>query len=153
VLHPPAAGDIEAPERQLDLTFLAVGTAFDHRPIGFADRSRLEQFAELRQGLAMAAEHQAAGGVAVEPMRQRRRARQSEPQRGEVIFQAFAAFGTAMHGDARRLIDDQHQAVAVKEPRHHLFCGDVFRGHGGTAITDRPDNDSARANAARDSDG
>jgi len=81
----------------------------------------------------------AAGCVAVEPMRQRRRARQPEAQRAKVIFQAFAALGTAMHGDARRLIDDQDQAVAIEEPRHHLFCGDVFRGHGGTAITDRPD--------------
>ena len=72
-------------------------------------------------------------------MRQRRRARQPEAQRAEVIFQAFAALGTAMHGDARRLIDGQDQAVAIEEPRHHLFCGDVFRGHGGTAITDRPD--------------
>ena len=81
----------------------------------------------------------AAGCVAVEPMRQRRRARQPEAQCAEVIFQAFAALGTAMHSDARRLIDDQHQAVAIEEPRHHLFCG-VFRGrlfrrHGGTAIT------------------
>ena len=93
----------------------------------------------------MASEHQAAGRIAVEPMRQRRRARQPEAQRAEMIFEALAAFGTAMHGDARRLVDDQHQAVAIKKPRHHFFRGDAFRGHGGTAITDRPDNDSTRA--------
>jgi hypothetical protein len=33
-----------------------------------------------------------------------------------VIFEVFAAFGTAMHGDARWLVDDQHQTVAIKEP-------------------------------------
>ena len=52
----------------------ASGRAFDHGPIGLVDRAVLEQLAELRQRLAMAAEHQAAGGVAVEPVRQRRRA-------------------------------------------------------------------------------
>ena len=46
----------------------------------------------------MAAEHEAAGGVPVEPVRQRRRPRQSEPQRVEMIFQTFAALGAAMHG-------------------------------------------------------
>jgi hypothetical protein len=75
VFHPPAAGDIEPSKRQLDLPFVAAGAAFDHRPISLADRSRLEQFAELRQGLAVAPEHQAAGRVAVEPMRQSWRAR------------------------------------------------------------------------------
>ena len=153
VLHPPAAGDIKPPQRQGDLAFIAVGAAFDHRPISFADRPGLEQFTELRQGLAVAPEHQAAGRIAVEPVRQSRRARQPEAQRAEIIFQACAAFGTAMYGDAGGLIDDQHQTVAIEQPRHHFFCGDVFRGHGGTAITDRPDNDSTRASASRDRDG
>ena len=61
----------------------------------------------------MAAKHQAAGGVAVEPVRQRRRPRQSETQRVEMIFQAFAALGAAMHGKARRFVDHQHQPIAV----------------------------------------
>jgi len=60
VLHPPAASDIEPPQRQLDLPFVAGGPAFDHRPISFADRSRFEQFTKLRQSLAVAPEHQAA---------------------------------------------------------------------------------------------
>jgi hypothetical protein len=28
-----------------------------------------------------------------------------------------------VNGHAGRLIDDQHQPVAIKEPRHHLFGG------------------------------
>ena len=39
VFHPPAAGDIKPPEWQLDLPFLTVGAALDHRPIRFADCS------------------------------------------------------------------------------------------------------------------
>src|SRR5271166_6433207 len=61
-------------------------------------------------------------------MRQRRRPRQPEAQRAEVIFQAFAAFGTAMHGDARRFVDHQHQAVAIKEPRHHFSSAVMSSG-------------------------
>ena len=125
VLHPPAAGRVEAAERKFDDAFVGVRGAFDHGPIGLVDGAGLEQPAELGQRLAVAAEHQAAGGVAVEPVRQRRRPRQPEAQRVEMIFQAFAAFGAAMHGEARRLVDHQHQPVAVEQPRHHLF-----RGHG-----------------------
>ena len=39
-------------------------------------------------------------------------------------------FGPRCTCDAGRLVDHQHQAVAVEQARHHLF-----RGHGETAIT------------------
>src|SRR5262245_35009106 len=84
----------------------------------------------------MAAEHQAAGGVAVETMGERGRARQAETQRAEIIFEALAALRPFVNGQARRLVDHQHQAVAIDEPSHHLFRG---HGHlprfGETAIT------------------
>ncbi len=67
------------------------------------------------------AEHEAAGGVAVEPMGERGPARQAEFQRLEALFQIFAAFGATMHGDARRLVDDQHHPVAVDEAGNDLF--------------------------------
>jgi fused signal recognition particle receptor len=87
------------------------------------DRAALEQPAELRQRLAMAAEHEASGRVAVEPVRERGRARQPETQRAEMVFEAFAAVRAAMHGKARRLVDRQHQVIAVEQARHHLFWG------------------------------
>ncbi len=90
----------------------------------------LEQGAEMRQRLAVAAEHQAARGVAVEPMRQRRRARQPEAQCVEMILEALAALRAPMHGHAGRLVDHQHQGIAIDEPSHHLF-----RCHNETAIT------------------
>ncbi len=68
----------------------------------------------------MAAEGQAAGGVLVEPVRQRRVARQAEAQRVEVILQALAAFRSAMNGEARWLVDHQHQSVAVEQAGEHL---------------------------------
>jgi hypothetical protein len=76
------------------------------------------------------AEHQAAGGVAVEPMRQRRAARQAEAQRVETILEALAAFRPGMHRNAGRLVDHEYQAVAVEQTRLHLF-----RCHVETAIT------------------
>ena len=51
-----------------------------------ADLAVLEHLAERGQRLAVAAEHQAAGGVAVEPVGERRRARQPEAQRVEMVF-------------------------------------------------------------------
>ena len=125
MLHPPAARLIEAAERKRDGAFVGVGRTFDHRPIGFFHRAGFEQFAERRQRLAVAAEHEATGGVAVEPMRERRRPRQSEAERVEMVLQAFAALGAAMHGKTCRFVDHQHEPVAVEEPRHHLFGGHV----------------------------
>jgi hypothetical protein len=99
--------------------------AFDHRPIGLLNRAGFEQPAEQRQRLAMASEHQAAGGVAIEPVRERRRSRQPEAQRVEMILKALATLGAAMDREAGRLVDHQHEPVAVEQPRHHLFGGHV----------------------------
>ena len=99
----------------------SVGSALDHRPIGLADPALLEQPAELGERLAVAAEHQAAGGVAVEPVRERGRARQAEAQRVEMILQALAALRPPVHREPGRLVDHQHQPVAVEQARHHLF--------------------------------
>src|SRR5579871_1588876 len=135
-LHPPAAGRILASKRQIDPALRLRQAAFHHRPIGLADGARLEQPPELRQRLAMAAERKAAGGIAVEPVRQRRRPRETEAQRIEIILQALAAFGPPMHRHAGRLVDDQHQGIAVKEPSHHLFrCHAQFANTAARALS------------------
>ena len=69
----------------------------------------------------MSSEHEAAGGLAVEAVRQRGVAGQPEPQRVEVVLEARAPFGPAVNRDPRRLVDDQHQSVAVEEPRSCFF--------------------------------
>ena len=48
----------------------------------------------------MAAENEAAGGLAVEPMGEGRVSRQSEPERGEIVLEAVAALRTAVNGRA-----------------------------------------------------
>src|SRR5688572_10811924 len=78
----------------------------------------------------MAAEHQAAGGFLVQPVREARRARQAEAQRVEMILQARPALRPLVHGEAGGLVDDQHQPVAVEQAAPHLF-----RCHGQTGIT------------------
>src|SRR5262245_9420148 len=130
VLHPPAARRVLAAERQLDATLLLTRPPRHHGPIGLADAAGLEQVPELGQGLAMAAKHEAAGGVAVEPMRQRGCARQPEAQRAEIVLEAFAPLRPLVYGEARRLVDDQHQGVAVEHASDYLF-----RGHAEIAIT------------------
>jgi len=78
----------------------------------------------------MPSEHQAAGRVAVEAMCQRGCARQAESKRVEIVLEGIAALRPAMHGQSRRLVDHQHQPVAVEQACEHLF-----RCHPETAIT------------------
>jgi fused signal recognition particle receptor len=58
-------------------------------------------------------------------MRQHRRARQAKPQRIEGGFQIGPALRAAMNGKARRFVDHQHQAVAVKHARLNLLRGQL----------------------------
>ena len=95
----------------------------------------------------MAAEHQAAGGILVEPVRQRGRAWQPEAQRVEVILETQAALGAAMHRQAGRLVDHQHQPVTVEHAGEHFvrlrpIAHGGFIHHGQTAITAAAMDDS-----------
>src|SRR3984885_6967973 len=144
MLHPPPDRVVEAPQWKLDHALLGGRSAFDHGPIKFVDGARFEQLAELRQRLAVAAKDQAARGVFVEPVRQRRRARQAETQRVEVVLDAFVLVARVRrpggYRPAPRLVDYEHQPVAVEEPRHHLFGGHVCllgrNGYHGQAMND-----------------
>src|ERR1051326_5205158 len=42
-------------------------------------------------------------------------------------IERLAAFGSAMHREARRLVDHQHQPVAVEQAGKHLFRCHAFR--------------------------
>jgi fused signal recognition particle receptor len=99
----------------------------------------------MSQGLTVTSEHEAAGGVLVEPVRERRRARQAEPQGLEQVFQAAAALGSAVDRQAWRLVDDEHQAVPVEYAGQHIVGGDGFQFHGETSITATDMNDSTSA--------
>ena len=139
VLHPPAAGVVEPAERHIDAALVRLRPALDHGPIGLADLAVAEQQVEVGQRLPVAAEHQAAGGFLVEPMRQRRQPRQAKAQRIEIVLDARAALrpSALVHGKPGGLVDDQHQPVAVEQAAPHLF-----RCHGGTGITASGMNDS-----------
>ena len=135
-LHPPAAALVAAAERQINRAFVFGRAALDHRPVALADRAGLEQLAQCGQRLAVAAEHQAARGLAVEPVGERRSPRQPEAQRAEMVLQALAALGAAVDRDAGGLVDHQHQPIAIEQPSHHLFGVELCvhqrnRYHGG----------------------
>ena len=93
------------------------------RPIRLADASPFEQRAELLQGLAVAAEYEATRRIAVEPVRQRRHARQAEPQAVEMRLEAVAALGPWMDREPDRLVEHQHQGVAVEKPGRKVYSG------------------------------
>src|ERR1700724_3062043 len=65
-LLPPAPFLVEAAERHVDGAFVLAGSTFDHRPIGLGNLAVLEQQAKRSGGLAVASEHQTAGGILVE---------------------------------------------------------------------------------------
>ena len=69
----------------------------------------------------MAPEHEAARGVAVEPVGERGLARQAEAQRVEIVLEARAALRPVVDGDSGGLVEDQHQPVAVEQPRSCFF--------------------------------
>ena len=77
------------------------GRAGDDRPIGLGDLALLEQEPQFLQRLVMASEHEAARRVAIEPVRERRVSRQSEPEGVEIVLEARAAFRAAVDRDAR----------------------------------------------------
>ena len=128
-LLPPAALGIEAAERQVDGAFVLGRSALDHGPIGLFDLAVLEQQPERGGRLAMPSQHEAAGGILVEPMRQHRRPRQAEAQRVERGFQIGAALGAAMHRQPGRLVDDQHQPVAMEHAGLDFFGGQFGNIH------------------------
>ena len=73
----------------------------------------------------MPSEHQAACGVAVEPMRKGGIARQAEAEGVKIILKARAALRPGMDGDSGGLIKNEHEPVAIEES---LSC--FFRRHG-----------------------
>ncbi len=142
-LHPPAACLVEAAEGQGDGAFVGIGAALDHGPVGLADLAVLEQKTQMSKGFAVASEHETPGGVLVQPVRQRRRARQAEPQGVEIVLQAAAAFRPAVDRKAGGLVHDQHQAVPVKHAGQHICGSNRFELHDETGITAADMNDSA----------
>jgi hypothetical protein len=62
----------------------------------------------------MAAQHQAAAGVAVEPVRKGGRMREAEAQAVELLLKVGTAAGAGVHRDACRLVDDQDQPVTIQ---------------------------------------
>ena len=125
-LHPPAAGCVEPAERQVDQAFVLLRRAFDDGEIGFAYLSLLEQKPQALQRLVVAAEDEAAGGVAVEPMRKGRIARQAEAKMMERGLEIFAALRPFVHRDAGGLVEDEDQRVAIEQPRVDLGFGEKF---------------------------
>ncbi len=82
----------------------------------------------------MSAEHETARGVAVQPVRQDRRPRQAEAQAVEKVLQRRPTFvaavaRAAMHRNAGRLVDDQHQSIAVKHTREDVHLFTLFPVH------------------------
>jgi hypothetical protein len=88
----------------------------DDGPVDLLHLAARKQRAQPAQRLRMPAEDEAAAGVAVEPMSERWGVRQTKTQLIEATFEIRAAAGSGMHGDARWLVDDQYEPVAIEHP-------------------------------------
>ena len=75
----------------------------------------------------MAAEHQAAAGVLVEPVGELGPPRQTEAQAVQELTDAEAALRAGVHGQARGLVQDQHQAVPIEQARGQRLGRDQGR--------------------------
>jgi hypothetical protein len=91
-----------------------------HCPIGLLDAAALEQLAEAGQRLAMATQHQAAAGVAVETMGQGRGMRQAEAQTVEILLEIGPTARPGMDRQAGGLVDDQAEPVAIEQTLQQL---------------------------------
>jgi fused signal recognition particle receptor len=96
----------------------------------------------MSEGLAVAAEHEAAGGILVEAVGEGRRARQSEPQGIEMVFETAAALGTAVDRHTGGLVHDQHQPVPIEDTVQEIGGSNDFMLHSETGITAADMNDS-----------
>ena len=139
VLHPPAARGVFAPQRHVDAPLVLRWAALDDGPVGLSDPPGFEQPAKFRQRLAMAAQHETARSIAIEAVRERRRARKPKTQCREIIFEALAllrCFRALMNGNACGLVDDQHQTVAIEQACHYLFFSHNGTGYHGACMSD-----------------
>src|SRR5947209_2346905 len=123
--HPPTAASIELSEPGLDLAFGLGRAALDNRPIDFLHLSAGEQRPQPPQRLRVPPQHQAAAGIAIEPMGESRRVWQAEAQVVEPTFEIGPASGAGMHGNPGRLVDDENQTVAIEHPlaKPQTFAG------------------------------
>ena len=129
VLHPPAARCVLRPSGKSMRPSSLRRPALDHRPIGLADACRcLNSRPSSASALRWRPSTRQPEVSLVEPVRQRRRARQAEAQRVEIVLEALAPLRPLVHGEARRLVDHQHQPVAVEQASYYLFrCHDAKR--------------------------
>src|SRR5262249_27183209 len=112
--HAPAGTACQLFEPGRDATLCLGWMAFDDGPVELLDEPAGKQRAKPAQGLWMAAEDEAAAGVAVETMSERRWVWQAKTQRIKAAFEIGTTAGAGMHGDPRGLVDDQYEPIAVE---------------------------------------
>ncbi len=91
----------------------------------------------------MAAEDQAAAGIAIEPVGEGRRFRQTEAEAVEIVLQIGATAGSGVDREPRRLVQDEDQPVTVEQARQQ-----EIRGLSGGARRD-PGRDRGSAGGGR----
>ena len=124
----------------LDASLALARHARDDRPIHLLDPPLGEQRPEPPQRLLVPPEHENARRVAVEPVRQRRRLRQPEAQQREPVFEVRPAARPGMHRNPGRLVDNQHQPVAVEHAVREIHDPDIV-----AAAVSRKADDNRRA--------
>jgi hypothetical protein len=120
--HPVALGALRLDQRRLDLALVRLGHAADQRPIDLPHRAGLESAAELRRDGAALGHDQHARGVAVEPVHEPRPCLGPVAQGFEQAVDMMRRLGSALHGDARRLVEDEEVVVLVEGDRREKIA-------------------------------
>ena len=130
--HPPAGfarRDFE--QRCIDHPLVPLGRAVDERPIGLADGAFHEQLRQFLVRARVARQHQAARGIAVEPVRRLRRPVEALAQCVEVVFKAFGRLRPRMYRESRGLVQHQQMRVDIENAGSeivHASAHASFRG-------------------------
>ena len=91
----------------------------DQRPVDLARRARAEGLCERRGGKTRFGHQQAAGRILVEPVHEPRplRVGMRPAQRAEHAVDVAHGTRAALHGEAHRLVEDEHVVVFVQRDR------------------------------------
>ena len=112
--HVPALGAGKLFEPGFDPALVMRWAAINDRPIDFSTPSA-NSAPKRRSALGWRPSTRQPASVAIEPVGEGRGVRQPKPQRTKTTLKIGTAPGACMHGDARGLVDDRDQPVAIED--------------------------------------
>lgn len=121
--HAPAFLGIDPANRRIDDASRLRRRALGQGPIDLADQPLAKQPAEALGAFWPTRQRQAARGVSIQPMGERRSVLRPETQGVQSCFQVLPAAWASVNWQTGRLVDHHRHGVAVKHPPREIGCG------------------------------